>query len=61
MKASVGYQRKDEENLVDKYDLDMNSLPRGVIISTIELAGCDDGALVHEEPRVVVRATQADT
>ena len=42
--ASLGrYNRKDEEDLAEKYDVDMNSLPRGVIIGTIELAGCDDG------------------
>ncbi|MCK5506967.1 MAG: hypothetical protein KAI50_00410 [Desulfobacterales bacterium] len=49
--ASLGrYNRKDEENLTEKYNLDMNSLPRGVIIGMIELAGCDYGDWYMKNP-----------
>jgi hypothetical protein len=39
--AGLGrYNRKDEEDLAKKYDLDMNSLPRGVIAFPGKDASC---------------------
>jgi hypothetical protein len=52
--ASLGrYNRKYEEELAEKYDLDMNSLSRGVIIGTIELVGCDDGDWYMKNPELL--------
>jgi hypothetical protein len=37
------YSKDDEEEFAREYKLDMDSLPRGVLVGTVEIVGCDEG------------------
>lgn len=50
--ASLGRGNKHEENEWGEcFDLDMDSLPRGVIVGTVDLVGCDDDMWYLRDPQ----------
>ena len=54
--ASLGrYSRGEEDELAEEYGLDIDSLPRSLIVGSVELFACDGGEWSLRNPERLAR------
>jgi hypothetical protein len=57
--ASKGrFSQREEDEWADEYGLDVDSLPRGVLIGSVELFNCAGGAWHLRNPKRLARALE---